>query len=453
MASELKTDSAAAVAVGGEDLQTWDREHLIHPQYVPGADSRTRIMVRGEGARLEDADGRHYLDATGGLWCAQVGHGRSELADAASRQMQELEFFATFWDFSNEPSVRLARRLVELAPDNIGGVYFTVGGSESNEIAMMMARMYHGRNGEPERNVILSRTDAYHGITYAARAATGLESFHTEVGPLPEGFHHLTPPKPYRLDDCTDVCVEELERTLEEIGPERVAAMIGEPIMGVGGMVVPPDDYWPRIEAVLREHGVLLIFDEVVTAYGRTGTWFGAQQFGVTPDMISTAKGITSGYLPLGAVLVSEAVRDTTLREPGFVSGFTYTGHPTCCAVALRNLELLEEENLLDNARETGAYLLERFRELLDLPCVGDVRGCGLMLGIELVKDRDTKEPDVELAGVLGEKFTDEMGVIIRNVEQNLIFSPPLIFTREDCDEVAAAVRAMLEKYGSAVSG
>jgi putrescine aminotransferase len=229
--------------------------------------------------------------------------------------------------------------------------------------------------------------------------------------------------------------------------------MIGEPIMGVGGMVVPPDDYWPRIEAVLREHGVLLIFDEVVTAYGRTGTWFGAQQFGVTPDMISTAKGITSGYLPLGAVLVSEAVRDTTLREPGFVSGFTYTGHPTCCAVALRNLELLEEENLLDNARETGAYLLERFRELLDLPCVGDVRGCGLMLGIELVKDRDTKEPDVELAGVLGEKFTDEMGVIIRNVEQNLIFSPPLIFTREDCDEVAAAVRAMLEKYGSAVSG
>jgi putrescine aminotransferase len=452
MTSELRTDTPSAVAAG-EDLQTWDRDHLIHPQYVPGGDSRTRIMIGGQGARLEDSDGRRYLDATGGLWCAQVGHGRHELAEAASRQMQALEFFASFWDFSNEPSIRLARRLVELAPDNIGGVYFTVGGSESNEIAMMMARMYHGRNGEPERNLILSRKDAYHGITYGARTATGLDSFHTEVGPLPEGFHHLTPPKPYRLDNCTDVCVEELERTLEELGPERVAAMIGEPIMGVGGMVVPPDDYWPRIEAVLREHGVLLIFDEVVTAYGRTGTWFGAQQFGVTPDMISTAKGITSGYLPLGAVLVSEEVRDATLREPGFVSGFTYTGHPTCCAVALRNLELVEQENLLDNARETGAYLLERFRELLDLPWVGDVRGCGLMLGIELVKDQESKEPHLELAGALGEKFTDEMGVIIRNVEQNLIFSPPLIFTREDCDEVAAAVRAMLEKYGPTVSG
>jgi putrescine aminotransferase len=437
--------------VGDEELQSWDREHLIHPQYVPTADSRTRIMVKAEGARLEDSEGRRYLDATGGLWCAQVGHGRHELAEAASRQIETIEFFASFWDFSNEPSVRLARRLVELAPDNIGGVYFTAGGSESNEIAMMMARMFHSRNGEPDRTLILSRKDAYHGITYGARAATGLDSFHTEIGPLPEGFRHLTAPKPYRLENCTDYCVEELERVLDEVGAEQVAAMIGEPIMGVGGMVVPPDDYWPRIEAVLREHGVLLIFDEVVTAYGRTGTWFGAQQFGVTPDLISTAKGITSGYLPLGAVLVSKAVRDATLRESGFVAGFTYTGHPTCCAVALRNLELLEEEGLLDNAREMGAYLLERFQGLRELPCVGDVRGKGLMLGIELVKDRETKEPAVELAATLGEKFTDEMGVVIRNVEQNLIFSPPLIFTHDDCDEVAAAVRTMLEKHGSAV--
>ncbi|MBS1884989.1 MAG: aspartate aminotransferase family protein [Actinobacteria bacterium] len=446
MATELKANMG--LAGSGEDLQRWDREHLIHPQYVPGADSRTRIMVKGKGVRLEDADGREYLDATGGLWCAQVGHGRRELAEAAAGQIEQLEFFASFWDFSNEPSVRLAHRLVELAPDNIGGVYFTVGGSESNEIAMMMARMYHLRNGQPERNLILSRRDGYHGITYAARTATGLDSFHGEIGPLPEGYHYLTAPKPYRLENCTDFCVEELERTLAELGADRVAAMIGEPIMGVGGMVVPPDDYWPRIEAVLKQHGILLIFDEVVTAYGRTGTWFGAQQFGVAPDLISTAKGITSGYLPLGAVLVSEQVRDVVLRDPGFVAGFTYTGHPTCCAVALRNLELLEEEDLLENAATIGAYLLERFEELRDLPCVGDVRGKGLMLGIELVKDRETKEPAVELAEELGERFTDEAHVIIRNVEQNLIFSPPLVFTREDCDEVVAAVRAMLEKYG-----
>ncbi|MFN8163207.1 MAG: aspartate aminotransferase family protein [Solirubrobacterales bacterium] len=447
MASELKTD-AGATAQGTEDLHGWDREHLIHPQYVPEADARKRIMLKGEGARLEDSDGRRYLDATGGLWCAQVGHGRSELAEAASKQIEELEFFASFWDFSNEPSIRLARRLVELAPDNIGGVYFTVGGSESNEIAIMMARMYHARNGNPDRSLILSRHEAYHGITYGARTATGLEAFHTEIGPLPGGFHYLTPPKPYRLENCTDVCVEELERTIEEHGADRIAAMIGEPIMGMAGMVAPPGDYWPRMGEVLRRHGILLIFDEVVTGYGRTGTWFGAEHFNVTPDLISTAKGITSGYLPLGAVLVSEEVRDTVLRE-GFVAGFTYTGHPTCCAVALRNLELLEDEGLLDNARETGAYLLERFEELGDLACVGDVRGKGLMLGIELVEDRDTKKPAVELAELLGERFTDEAGVIVRNVAQNLIFSPPLIFTREDCDELVAAVRSMIEKYGA----
>jgi putrescine aminotransferase len=450
MAPELKTDTGPVETRVEDDLHRWDREHLIHPQYVPEGDSRTRIMVRGDGVWLEDSDGRRYLDATGGLWCAQVGHGRPELAEAASKQIEELEFFASFWDFSNEPSVRLARRLVELAPDNIGGVYFTAGGSESNEIAIMMARMYHSRNGQPDRSLILSREGAYHGITYGARAATGLDSFHTEVGPLPAGFRHLTAPKPYRVENCTDFCVAELERTIEEIGAEKIAAMIGEPIMGVGGMVVPPEDYWPRIEAVLREHGILLIFDEVVTAYGRTGTWFGAQQFGVTPDLISTAKGITSGYLPLGAVLISEAVRDTTLTGTGFVAGFTYTGHPTCCAVALRNLELLEEERLLDNARTSGAYLLERFEELRDLPCVGDVRGRGLMLGIELVEDRETKEPAVALSEVLGEKFTAEAGVIVRNVENNLIFSPPLIFTREDCDEVAATVRSMIEKYAPA---
>jgi adenosylmethionine-8-amino-7-oxononanoate aminotransferase len=448
MAAQVKTGSTSVAAM---DLQRWDRDHLIHPQYVPSGDSRTRIMVKGRGARLEDSAGNEYLDATGGLWCAQVGHGRAELAEAASRQIEELEFFASFWDFSNEPSVRLARRLVELAPNNIGGVYFTVGGSESNEIAFMLARMYHERNGQPDRKLILSRNDAYHGITYAARTATGLDAFHTEVGPLPGGFRHLTAPKPYRLDNCTDVCVEELERVLAEVGPENVAAMIGEPIMGVGGMIVPPEDYWPRMEAVLRENGVLFIFDEVVTAYGRTGTWFGAEQFGVTPDLISTAKGITSGYLPLGAVLLSQEIRDVTLREPGFVSGFTYTGHPTCCAVALRNLDLVEEENLLDNARDVGAYLLSRFDELLDLPWVGDVRGKGMMLGIELVQDRQTKEPAVALAGELGERFTDEKRVIIRNVEQNLIFSPPLVFTHEDCDEVVDAVRTMIEKYGPTV--
>jgi len=405
-------------------------------------------MVTGRGSRLRDARGREYLDATGGLWLAQVGHGRSELAAAAKEQMESLEYFASFWDFANEPAARLSHRLMDLSP-GLEAVYFTTGGSESNEIAIMMARLYHARQGAARRTVILARKKGYHGVTFAARAATGIDAFHADVGPLPGDFVHLTPPEPYRLENCTDVCVAELEETIESIGPDRIAAMLAEPVMGMAGMVAPPDDYWPRVEAVLRKHGILLILDEVVTAYGRTGVWFAAEHWNLKPDMISTAKGLTSGYLPLGATLVSKDIRDAMLQDAGFVSGFTYNGHPTCCAVALANLEIIENENLLDNARDTGSYLLSRLRELLELPMVGDVRGLGLMLGLELVLDKQTKEPATELGALLGEQFTAETGVIVRSVGNNLIFSPPLVFTHEDCDEVVTAARQMLEKYGT----
>jgi len=431
------------------ELQQWDHDHIIHPQYAPTADSRARVIIEAKGSRLYDAAGNTYLDATGGLWLAQIGHGRRELAEVASAQMERLEFFASFWDFTNEPAAKLSRRLVEIGPSGSSAVYFTAGGSESNEIAIMMARLYHTRRGEPERKIILSRHKAYHGITYGARAATGLDAFHADVGPLPDGFVHLTSPDPYRVEDSSDVCLAELEETIDRLGAERIAAMIGEPIMGMAGNVAPPDDYWPRVEAILREHGILLIFDEVVTGYGRTGTWFGAHRWGIEPDIVSSAKGLTSGYVPLGAVIVNDAVRDAMLEAPGFVSGFTYTGHPTCCAVALRNLEIIEQEGLLENAEVVGKYLLERFTELLRVPVVGDVRGTGLMLAIELVTDKGTKEPNVELGALLGARFTDETHVIIRNIENNLIFSPPLVFTRDDCDEVVDAVESMLKQYGT----
>lgn len=438
-----QTPGAAPTTSESNDLRRWDSQHIIHPQYVPSDEHRPRIMVKGRGARLYDDADRAYLDATGGLWLAQVGHGRRELAEAARAQMEQLEYFASFWDFTNMPAIRLGRRLLEIAPPGLEGIYYTTGGSESNEIAIMMARMFHARAGAPERTVILSRKLGYHGITYGARAATGIEAFHVDVGPLPGDFVHLMAPRPYHMPTCTDDCVAELEETIDRLGAHRIAAMLGEPIMGVGGMVVPPDDYWPRMEEVLRRHGILLILDEVVTGFGRTGTWFGAEHWGLSPDLLVTAKGITSGYMPLGAVLVTAPIRDAVTAS-GFASGFTYTGHPTSCAVALRNLELIEEEGLRDNAREMGAYLLERFRELLELPCVGDVRGSGLMLGIELVKDQATREPNAELGGILADRFMDETGVIIRNIDNALIFSPPLVFTRDDCDEVAAAVRTML---------
>jgi adenosylmethionine-8-amino-7-oxononanoate aminotransferase len=434
------------VEVTLEELRAFDAAHNIHPQLAPTPETRPTMMVTGRGARLYDSTGTEYLDATGGLWLAQVGHGRRELAEAAREQMERLEFFASFWDFTNEPAARLTKRLLELATPGMGYVYYTAGGGESNEIAIMMARLYHHRRGEHGRHVILSRQSAYHGVTYGARAATGLDVFHVGVGPLPEGFVHLTAPHPYRVESCTDTCVSELEETIERIGAGRIAAMIGEPVMGVGGMVVPPDDYWPRVRDVLRRHGILLILDEVVTAYGRTGTWFGAEQWGLEPDFLSTAKGLTSGYIPLGAVIVRDTVGDVIVSEDGFVSGFTYTGHPTACAVALRNLELIDSEGLLENAREMGAYLLEGLRSLLELPVVGDVRGLGLMLGIELVTDKATKEPALELGKQLGERFFRETGVIVRTIGSTLIFSPPLVFTRDDCDEVIGAVRSMLER-------
>jgi adenosylmethionine-8-amino-7-oxononanoate aminotransferase len=403
-------------------------------------------MAEGRGTRLWDAEGREYLDATGGLWLAQVGHGRSELAEAAREQMEKLEFFGTFWDYTNEPAVLLGKRLLDLATSGMGHIYYTVGGAESNEAAILMARLYHYRHGEHERNIILSRQRAYHGITYAARAATGIDAYHVGVGPLPEGFVHLTAPDPYHVDDCTNFCVQELEETIARLGPERIAAMIGEPILGVGGMVVPPDDYWPRVQEVLHAHGILLMLDEVVTGYGRTGTWFGAQQWGLEPDFLNTAKGITSGYFPLGAVIAREEIGEVILSAEGFVNGFTYTGHPTGCAVAIRNLEIIEKENLLENAERMGRYLLEKLDPLTDLPIVGNVRGRGLMLGVELVLDKKTKEPALDLGKELGERFVRETGVFVRHCFSTLIISPPLVFTKDDCDEVCGALAHMLER-------
>lgn len=443
--TQIDTHDAMRATDDAAELRSWDQRHLIHPQYLPHTEPPPRLFVRGRGSRLFDTSGKEYLDATGGLWLAQIGHGRPEIAETAKDQIEQLEYFASFWDFSNIPAVRLGKRILEIAPPGLEAIYYTTGGSESNEIAIMMARMYHARNGEPDRTIVLSRHNAYHGITYGARAATGLEAFHTDIGPLPGGFHYLTAPNPYHQENATDECIAELERTINQLGAPRIAAMIGEPILGVGGMVVPPDDYWPKVCDLLRRYGILLIVDEVVTAYGRTGTWFAAEQWDLAPDVISTAKGITSGYYPLGAVLVSGPVRDA-IADGGFVAGFTYTGHPTACAVALRNLEIIDDEGLLENARVSGDYLLQRLRALVGHPCVGDVRGRGLMLAIELVKDKASKEPALELGAALGRRFTDETGVIIRNINNTLIFSPPLIFTKEDCDEVADAVELMINR-------
>ena len=442
MASTTLSSPAAQLAAK-------DRALLIHP-YLPGSVDERVVMTEGSGCRLRDADGREYLDATGGLWLAQIGHGRAEIAEVAAAQMRRLEYFTGFWEFSNDRAIELAERLVDLAPTPLDHVYFTSGGSEANEAAIRMARYFHHRRGEEGRNWILARRSAYHGIGYGSGSASGLPIYHEGFEPMLPHVRHLTPPWPYRAElfdgrDPTDFCLDELERTIEEIGPGRVAAMIGEPVMGVGGMLVPPADYWPRVRELLSAHGILLILDEVVTAFGRTGSWFAAEHFGVDPDLLVTAKGITSGYVPLGAVLVSASVAEALRREHGFPVGFTYYGHPTACAVALKNLEIIEREGLLDRARDTGAYLLDRLAGLEELPVVGEVRGLGMMLGIELVADKRTREP-ISMHSAPHDVIRRETGVLVRDCAHTLVLSPPLVMTREEADEVAAAVRSVLER-------
>jgi PLP-dependent transaminase len=409
------------------------------------------VIASGRGCRLTDADGREYLDATGGLWLAQVGHGRAELAEKAAEQMRRIEYFTSFWEFTNEPAIRLAERLVSLAPDPIARAYFTSGGSEGDDAAIKMARLYFHRRGQPQRTWILSRDGAYHGSAYGGGSATGLSVYRDGFGPLLPDVHHLTPPWPYRTElfdgrDPTDFLIDELEDAIERIGPDKIAAFIGEPVMGVAGMLVPPDDYWPRVQEVLGRHGILLILDEVVTAYGRIGEWFAAQHYGLEPDIIVTAKGISSGYVPLGANLVSAEVADTLAADGGFPHGYTYNGHPTACAVGLANLDIIERENLLDAAKSTGAYLLDGLTTLQQIEVVGEVRGIGMMFGIELVADREARTPLPAPSVPLPDVLRRETGVIVRNCGHSLVLSPPLVLSQSEADRIVEALGSVLRR-------
>ena len=414
-----------------EHLSKLDRSRILHPNLSSAVTDRI-IMAEGSGCTVRDTEGNEYIDTTGGMWLAQVGHGRSELADAAAAQMRKLEYYTSFWEFSHEPAITLADRLVRLAPGNIGRVFFTSGGSEGVDAALRMARLYHHRRGDTNRTWILARNNGYHGLAYGGGTATGFPIMKVGMGPLLPNVEHLTPPWPYHSElydgqDPTDFCVAELEATIDRIGGDQIAAFIGEPIMGVGGAIVPPDDYWPRVAEVLARHGILLILDEVVTAYGRAGASFAAERYGLAPDIIVTAKGITSGYIPLGAVLMTDAVADVLEAGPGFPIGYTYNGHPTACAVALANLDLIEAEGLVERANEIGAYLGAALEPLEALPIVGEVRQVGMVLGIEIVRDKESRQPLLPACTPpVGETIRREQGLIVpRGVQRLRSVAPP----------------------------
>jgi putrescine aminotransferase len=383
-----------------------------------------------------DTDGNEYLDATCGLWQCAVGHGREELANVAAAQMQELEFYASFWDFSNEPAVRLASRISDLAGPGLSRMHFTSGGSEGNAFAIKLARLAWQHAGQPNRDVVLSRHGAYHGSGGGpSLAATGIPPLKTGFGPLPQGFEFLSAPHARKLGpDATDILIEELEGTIDRLGADHIAAFIGEPIMGVGGVITPPEDYWTRVAEILRKHGILLILDEVITAFGRLGHWFGFQRFGIQPDFVVTAKAITSGYFPFGAVLIGdrpmELLEGCVLRH-----GLTYNAHPTGAAVALENLDIIEREHLLDRVRRAGDHLATRLAEFAASERVIEVRGEGLMWGIDL-------------DGVDGMALSQrlrERGVLVRGVENRIVFSPPFVVEIDDLDHLVDALAEAID--------
>jgi 4-aminobutyrate--pyruvate transaminase len=441
-------------------IETWnttalieqDIAHHLHPvsNLHQLAKNGPLILARGEGVYLWDTDGKRYLDGFAGLWNVNVGYGRKELAEAAREQMETLAYSPSFFGLSTPPTTELSAKLATMLPGTVNHFQFTSGGAESNETAIKIARYYWSVGGRPEKVTIISRQMGYHGIAMGALSATGIPAYWDHFGPRPPGFIHVSAPYMYRNAtegmseaEFVQALVDELEQTIEREGADTIAAFIGEPVQGAGGVVVPPDAYWPAIAAVLRKHDILFIADEVINGFGRTGTMFGVQQYGVQPDIVAMAKGITSGYIPLGAVGVTDAINERMIaQDTVFMHGFTYSGHPTATAVALRNLRIIEEEDLPANADARGKQLLGGLRELMDHPNVGNVRGKGMMAIVEVVGDKATKAKFDAKSGVGGklQAATRKRGLIVRCADNGIAISPPLVMNAAEMDSLIGTV-------------
>ena len=384
-------------------LQDIDAAHHLHP-FTDHKDLRaagSRMIVSAKGAFIRDSEGNEILDGMAGLWCVNVGYGRDELAEAAFAQMKELPYYNSFFRCTTPSPVLLAQKLAEIAPPNVNQVFFGSSGSESNDTALRLVRHYWALEGKPDKQIIISRTMAYHGSTVAGTSLGGMGAMHGQLGAPVPGIVHVMPPYAFELKEKGESdhdfglrAARAVETAILEHGADKVAAFIGEPVMGAGGVKVAPDSYWPEIQRICRKHDVLLMLDEVITGYGRTGNWFAAQTFGLEPDTITTAKALTSGYVPLSALLVGDRIAKTLVDKGGeFYHGYTYSGHPVACAVALKNLELIEREGLVQRVRdETGPYFAAQMAaRIAPHPIVGEVRSVGLMGAIEIVADKETR--------------------------------------------------------------
>ncbi|HET9702561.1 MAG TPA: aspartate aminotransferase family protein [Vicinamibacterales bacterium] len=439
-----------------------DAAHLLHPLHHPTAYGTARVWVSGSGALIKDANGREYIDGLSGLWNVNVGHGRKELADAAQRQMSTLAFHSAYAGGTNEPAIALAERLSRLVYPSINTFFFTSGGAEASETSFKTARFYWKALGKPDKVKVISRRRAYHGLTLAAMSATGLPAFWPMFEPRTPGFLHIDAPDPYRFtspDPSVSVGVaaaNQLEEAILSEGADTVAAFIAEPVQGAGGVIVPPLDYFARIREICNRHDVLFIADDVITGFGRTGTWFGLDHYGVEPDIMQFAKGITSGYVPLGGIGISDTIRDVINGVPPgkrWMHAFTYSGHPTCCAVALANIDILEREKLAERSAVSGKRLLEKLRTLESMEHVGNVRGLGLMAAVEVVADTASKQSFPAELG-LTQKLIDGMldrGLYTRAVMDCICLAPPLVTTDAQIDRIVESVGETIRSVTLAV--
>ena len=445
-------------------LQQQDKAHLVHG-FVPLSMHQERgmpIFVKGEGVYVWDTDGKRYLDGLASLWNVHVGHGRKEINRAVAAQMDQLAFAPTLIGPTSAPTVRLATKLTKIAPKGLSRVIFTSGGSESNETMIRLVRAYWKAKGKPKKTKFITLNQGYHGTSSGAAALTGIALFNDQVDPGLPGVIHMARPYCYRCElgktypSCKVDCADELERIIKREGAETIGAFVAEPIQGVGGVIVPPKEWLPKIREICSRHNILMVCDEVITGFGRTGTMFASSSAG--PDILVSAKGITSGYLPLGVVLFKEEIFQTFLKagDQAFWHGYTYTGHPTVCAAGLANIEIIESEKLVQKAREQGRYLQKQLATLKDLPIVGDVRGKGLMAAVELVKDKETKEMFAAETKVVARVWERALrsGLLTRMGGANIIaICPPLIITREQIDEMVATLRETLVAISEELGG
>ncbi len=438
------------------ELQALDAAHHIHPFSHNGtlAKKGARVITRAKGVYLTDSDGEQILDGMAGLWCVNIGYGRDELAEVAARQMKELPYYNTFFQTTHVPVIALAAKIAELAPGDLNHVFFAAGGSEANDTNLRLVRTYWAAKGKPEKNVIISRHNAYHGSSVGSASLGGMTHMHAQGGlPIPN-IHFINQPNWWA--DGGDMTPEEfglaraqeLEQAILEMGEDRVAAFIAEPVQGAGGVIVAPDTYWPEIQRICDKYEILLIADEVICGFGRTGNWFGSQTLNIRPDIMTIAKGLSSGYQPIGGSVVTDEVA-ATMAEVEFNHGYTYSGHPVAAAVALENLRIMEEEGIVEHVQSVAPYLAEKWHALGDHPMVGETKIVGMMASLALTPNKDTRAKFASDPGTVGYICRDRCfanNLIMRHVGDRMVIAPPLILQPDDIDVMMARARTALDE-------